>query len=244
VRTAPLPAQLLYGRLLATTVQHLLVGGPPPLARLRLVDGRTEPLPLERWLGPIDAADAAVLDRATPLVLDIGCGPGRHSAALRAAGKPALGVDLSPVAVRLARGRGAAAIARSVFADVPGTGEWRTALLLDGNIGIGGDPAGLLRRVATLLAPHGAALVELGAPGSGTYRTRVRLEAPGAVSEWFGWARVAIDGIDRIAADAGLAVGEAVAVEGRWFASLEPAAKSDGPSHHTASLRAPSPGLP
>jgi SAM-dependent methyltransferase len=220
VRTAPVGWDLLYGRLLATAVQHLLGDGPPPRARLRLVDGRTEPLPLERWLGPIDAADAAVLERAVPPVLDVGCGPGRHSAALRAAGKPALGVDLSPVAVRLARGRGAAAIARSIFADVPGTGRWRTALLLDGNIGIGGDPAGLLRRVATLLAPGGTAIVELGAPGSGTDRTRVRIEAPGAVSEWFGWARVAVDDIDRIAAEVGLAVGKAMAVDGRWFASL------------------------
>ena len=58
----------------------------------------------------------------------------------------ALGLDLSPVAVRLARARGAEAILRSVFADVPGAGRWRTALLLDGNIGIGGAPVPLLER--------------------------------------------------------------------------------------------------
>lgn len=214
----PLPAQVLYGRLLATAVQHLLGDGPPPRARLRLVDGRTEPLPLERWLGPIDGADAAVLAGAAPPVLDVGCGPGRHSAALRAAGRHALGVDLSPVAVRLARGRGAAAISHSVFADLPG--GWRTALLLDGNVGIGGTPAVLLRRVAELLVAGGTAIVELDPPGAGTYRTRVRLEAPGAVSEWFAWARVSADGIDRPATAAGLDVREIRTIDGRWFAWL------------------------
>lgn len=215
-----LPAQLLYGRLLATAVQHLLGAGPPPDARLRLVDGRTEPLPLERWLGPIDAGDAAVLARAAPPVLDVGCGPGRHSAALRAAGRAALGVDLSPVAVRLAHARGAAAISRSIFADVPGAGAWRTILLLDGNIGIGGAPVGLLRRVAALLAPGGTTIVEVDPPGAGTYRTRVRLEAPGAVSEWFAWARVAADGIARIATEAGFVVDDLITVEERRFAWL------------------------
>ena len=38
-------------------------------------------------------------------VLDLGCGPGRHLAALRRRGKRGLGVDLSPVAVEFARGR-------------------------------------------------------------------------------------------------------------------------------------------
>src|SRR5215216_5046549 len=67
-----------------------------------------------------------------------------------------LGLDLSPVAVRLARARGAEAIMRSVFADVPRDGTWRTALLLDGNIGIGGAPEALLARARALVAPGGA----------------------------------------------------------------------------------------
>ena len=133
-------------------------------------------------------------------MLDLGCGPGRHLAALRASGKVALGVDLSPVAVRLARRRGAAAIPGDVFGDVPWAGRWGTALLLDGNVGIGGAPGALLRRTRELLAPGGAALVELDPPGAPTVRTRVRIEAFGAVSEWFRWARVGVDGIEPLAA--------------------------------------------
>jgi SAM-dependent methyltransferase len=215
-----LPADQLYGRLLATAAGQALTGGPQSPARVRSADGTLQPLPLDRWLGAADASDAAVLELADAPVLDLGCGPGRHLAALRARGKPALGVDLSPVAVRLARRRGATAIPGDVFGDVPAAGRWRTALLLDGNIGIGGAPDALLRRTRELLAAGGAALVELDPPGAPTVRTRLRLEAPGVVSEWFGWAQVGVDGIAGLAACAGLGVDDVRCVGGRWLARL------------------------
>lgn len=220
VRDIALPADVLYGRLLATAAQHLRGGAPPARARVRWADGRFDPLPLDRWLGAADGADAALLERAEPPVLDLGCGPGRHLAALRANGRFALGVDLSPVAVRLARGRGAAAIPGDVFGEVPWAGRWRTVLLLDGNVGIGGAPEALLQRARELLAPGGLAVVELDPPGAPTVRTRVRIEARGAFSEWFGWARVGVDGIDCLATRARLEV-EALDLAGeRWVARL------------------------
>jgi SAM-dependent methyltransferase len=215
-----LPADVLYGRLLATAAQQLLGGGAPPRARVRFVDGTLEALPLDRWVGLADASDAALLALAAAPVLDLGCGPGRHLAALQATGKAALGVDLSPVAVRLARRRGAAAIPGDVFGTVPRSGRWRTALLLDGNVGIGGAPEALLRRTRVLLAPGGAALVELDPPGAPTLRTRIRIEAAGEVSEWFRWARVGVDGIAPLAARAGLEVEDVVSAAGRWVARL------------------------
>jgi SAM-dependent methyltransferase len=222
VAARPLPADLLYGRLLATAAQHALDRGPPARASVRAVDGTSEPLPLERWLAPVDDADAAVLALAGAPVLDLGCGPGRHLAALREAGKAGLGVDLSPVAVRLARGRGADAIVGSLFRAVPRAGRWRSALLLDGNIGIGGAPELLLRRTRALLASGGSALVELDPPGAPTFSTRLRLEAPGVVSDWFAWARVGVDGIAAVADRAGMVAGETLAAGDRWFARLQP----------------------
>lgn len=217
----PLPADQLYGRLLATVVNHMFgEGPPPPRARVRSLDGTSAPLPLERWVAPVDHTDAAILDGLDGPVLDIGCGPGRHVAALADAGIPTLGVDLSPVAVWVTRGRGGEAIPGSIFADVPGAGEWRSALLLDGNVGIGGDPALLLSRTCELLAGAGTAVVELDGPGAPTVRTRVRIEAPGVVSEWFPWARVGVDGIAPLAAAAGLLAEPARRAGDRWFVRL------------------------
>jgi SAM-dependent methyltransferase len=215
-----LPADQLYGRLLATAAAQVLSGAPPAPVRVRSADGALARLALDRWLGPADAGDAEVLALADPAVLDLGCGPGRHLAALRASGKRALGVDLSPVAVRLARRRGGAAIPGDLFGHVPWAGRWRTALLLDGNIGIGGRPAALLARARELLVGGGAVLAELEPPGVRNGVTRVRLEAPGAVSEWFPWSHAGIDGIDEVARQAGLQRDWTMCSGGRWFAAL------------------------
>ena len=215
-----LPADLVYGRLLSTAAQHAEGAGPPHQGRLRRADGRVEPLPLARWLGPVDDADAEVLERVKGSALDIGCGPGRHVAELQRAGHPCLGIDLSPVAVEITRGRGADAFHGSVFDDVPDAGSWDTALLLDGNIGIGGEPATLLGRARELLAHGGAVLAELDPPGAWTGMTRVRLEAPGIVSEWFPWAQVSVETVAEVAAEAGLEPDWTMRSEERWFTAL------------------------
>lgn len=181
-------------------------------------DGAARPLPLTQWLGPAGAVDERVLERAVGPVLDVGCGPGRHVSSLARRGVLALGVDVSPDAVRLARARGATAIERSIFDRLPGAGTWGSALLLDGNIGIGGQPAALLRRVAGLLAPRGRLLIELEAPGIGAVAQRLRLERGASTSEWFAWARLAVDALDGPAAATGLFVDERWCDGGRWFA--------------------------
>ena len=186
----------------------------------RDVRGRAQRLPVERWLAPASAADERLLDRTDGPVLDVGCGPGRHVHALVRRGVLALGVDVSPSAVRIARARGAVAVEGSIFDRVPGAGLWRSALLLDGNVGIGGHPAALLSRVGALLAPGGCALVELGPPGGGLRTTRVRLERGTVVGGWFDWATVAADAVDVPAHGAGFHVDDTWCDDGRWFARL------------------------
>lgn len=190
--------------------------GGPPIVRLR--DGAAFELPVDRYLSAADELDEHLLDGLEGPVLDVGCGPGRHLHALTARGVFALGVDLSPVAVELAIGGGGRAIVGDIFDDLPGSGTWRSALLLDGNIGIGGCPVRLLERLRALLADDGVLLVELGPPGSHTGGTQARLENQGRASAWFDWARVAADDFNRMARAGGFTVGDPWGNAGRWFA--------------------------
>src|SRR5208283_696174 len=116
--------------------------------------GSRKPLPVDGWLSE-SPGDKSILDRCEGPTLDIGSGPGRLTVALAERGIPTLGIDITPYAVDMARSSGALVMLRDVFDRVPGTGRWTTVLLADGNIGIGGDPAALLRRVGQRVVPLG-----------------------------------------------------------------------------------------
>jgi SAM-dependent methyltransferase len=178
-------------------------------------------LPVDRWRAQPDAVERRLLARLPDPVLDVGCGPGRLVAALAAAGRPALGVDPSAAAVAEARRQGAPVLTRSVFSRLPGEGRWGAVLLLDGNVGIGGDPEALLRRAVGLLRSGGVVVAEVEPPGHITERLTVRVETPRSAGPWFAWARVGIDEFADAAATAGLRVEAAEANDvsgGRWFA--------------------------
>ncbi len=187
---------------------------------LELAGGERITLAVARWHAAADAADELLVGRCTGPTLDIGCGPGRLTVALGARGIPALGVDVSPVAVRLTRRRGGAALRRDVFDRIPAAGRWQHVLLADGNIGIGGDPLALLHRVGQLLAAEGTALVEVAAPGTGLLRAPARFAGPERDASWFPWAMLDAEAIAAPAAEAGLSVVWHEARSGRWFVEL------------------------
>jgi SAM-dependent methyltransferase len=184
----------------------------------RLQDGTIRALAIGRWVAGADQVDEHALARLDGPVLDVGCGPGRHLHALARRGVFGLGVDLCPAAVALARGRGANVIVGSIFGEVPNAGRWASALLLDGNIGIGGSPARLLGRIVALLAPGGTILVELAAPDVDTIETFARIETPSTVSEWFAWAEVSAASISDLAGRVGVRVCDVWSERDRWFA--------------------------
>lgn len=184
-------------------------------------NGTVRLLDVQQWRAEADNDDLRLfVDPCRGTTLDIGCGPGRLAAALSGRGIPAMGIDMSIEAIRQARDRGAMAIRRDVFSTVPGEGRWDSALLADGNLGIGGDPVRLLRRAADLIRPGGDIIAEVDPEGTGIVRELVRLRVGERMTAPFAWASVGIDGIDSVATAAGLVVVATQSVGRRHTATL------------------------
>jgi len=194
-----------------------VIATPP---RLCTVDGRVLDLPSHRWFAAASRAEQRALDHAAGPTLDIGCGPGRHLVALAERKVFALGIDISEVFLDVARSRGVNVLERSVFGRVPGARRWRTALLFDGNIGIGGDPVALLSRVVELLRDDGRIIVEIERHDPEHEVVTVRAETDGQVGPWFRWTSVGLARLTSIAAAVGLEVIEAWDSDDRRFAVL------------------------
>ena len=197
--------------------EHALAGRVAP--EIEHADGTRTPLPVADWL-QTHPGDSSLVARCSGPTLDVGSGPGRLTVALAERGIPALGIDVTPYAVTVARAAGALTLVRDVFGHVPGAGRWMTVLLADGNIGIGGDPVALLRRVGELLGPLGRALVEVQPPGTQLRSELVRLRAAGKIGAWFPWAYVGADQIAEVAKSAGLVTTDSWEAHGRWFSVL------------------------
>jgi hypothetical protein len=93
-------------------------------------------------------------------------------------------------------------------------------LLLDGSIGIGGNPASLLRRVHHVLAPRGLALVEVLGPGCVPGRGNARIESGAGSYETIPWATLGVDDLDVVAKHAGFGLETVRQVDRRWFGWL------------------------
>lgn len=210
---------------------------------IRHDDGEIRPLPAHRWLGrraaphepdgphepdTPDAPDEAfdeVFDEAVAQMcsgptIELGCGPGRLVARLVQRGVPALGIDQSMTAVRLACRGGAPVLLGDVFDPLPGMGCWQTVLLVDGNVGLGGDPLRILGRAAELLGRGGRCVAEFDARAIGICARWVRLESAGDVGPWFRWASVGVDSAAALAAQVGLTLTSVRLIGGRVIANL------------------------
>lgn len=190
---------------------------------LQAEDGRLIELDVARWLRGVDEADLSVLDRSGGPLLDVGCGPGRFVSAASERGIAALGVDIAETAVALTRGQGFPALLRSVFAELPGEGRWSTVLLIDGNIGIGGDPLRLLTRVHTLLGIGGKLIVEADPDPAADELFEVRFSEHGTpVGPVFDWVELGRPAIERYALAVGYGLGDCWECDGRVFLTLLP----------------------
>ncbi len=218
-----MPSTALTGDLTVTPTQVLsaaLLGA----ALTAVVEGSAQEreLPVARWTGRVSRGDRVLLDRCRGATVDLGCGPGRLTGALAGRGHRVLGVDVSEVAVATTRRRGVPALHQDLFEPVPGEGRWDSALLADGNIGIGGDPVALLGRARRLVHPGGRVVVELAAPGTGLRVHRVRLRCAGLASTAFSWAELGPDALEATGALAGLVAVDVARRGRRWVGVLVP----------------------
>jgi SAM-dependent methyltransferase len=182
----------------------------------------TDPLDLDvrRWSGEADDVDLLVITRCEPPVVDLGCGPGRMVVALLRSGRSALGVDMSAVAVGTSMSRGGLALHRTISEQLPAEGRWGTALLIDSNVGMGGDVAALLRRCCDLVGPGGLIICEVD-PVRERHEVHAVVLAQGDVrSTPLLWGRVGASALADVAAGLDLLVAEEWSAGGRVFVTL------------------------
>jgi len=222
-----------------------MAAAPAASVMLRAHNGEVVTLDTLRWHTPATAGERALLGAVAGPVIDLGCGPGRLVADLADRGVTALGIDVSPTAVALARRRGARVIEQSLFEPLPWEGRWATALVFDGNVGIGGDPVRLLTRCREVIAADGQILVEVEPPGARWHRLTAWFERDGQRSDPFAWAVVGADAIEEMATAAGLRLTAMTELAtGRWFAHLRRADRVSLPADArpgTPEVRQPSP---
>jgi SAM-dependent methyltransferase len=189
-------------------------------------DGAQHDLPIERWLGgdattgEDRAVDEALLGLCAGPTVDLGCGPGRFTAALSDRGIVALGIDVSAAAVEMTVQRGGRAVHGDVFVTPAANGAWAHVLLADGNIGIGGNPQRMLKRARHLLHPRGTVVAEVDAHGTGVHHERRRWETRHTVTTWFSWSRVGGEAVHSLAEAAGLVVASAGELAGRHLVTM------------------------
>jgi SAM-dependent methyltransferase len=116
--------------------------------------------PYAKWAPHMQKAIAHACGR----VLDVGCGAGRHALYLQKRGHDVLGIDVSPLAVKVARERG---VKRSRVMSVTRVssrlGTFGTVLMFGNNFGLlGSESRGrwLLRRFHAMTDPQGRLIVE------------------------------------------------------------------------------------
>ncbi|GAA3220392.1 class I SAM-dependent methyltransferase [Pseudonocardia petroleophila] len=189
---------------MTTSFARALAGHDAELVRS---DGGTARLDVDRWRGAAAGEDAWLIERCRGSTIDLGCGPGRLVEALVARGIETLGVDVSPEAVAQCAGRGVPVLHADVFGELPREGLWSHALLADGNLGIGGDPAALLHRAARIVEPGGTVIVELDPAEPGLWRGEARVRSRDDLTPPFPWACAGPAALPELAAGAGLRAG-------------------------------------
>jgi SAM-dependent methyltransferase len=184
------------------------------------IDNHPMALDVSRWTTPADAVDMLVVARCEPPVIDLGCGPGRMVQALAESGRAALGVDISSVAVGMSMARGGLALRRRIDEPLPAEGRWGTALLMDTNVGLGGNVGALLARCMRLVTPGGLIICEVDPLPERHDVHTVVLRTEAATSPPMEWSRIGTSALLQAVASLDLLLVEEWMSGGRAFVAL------------------------
>ncbi|MFY1638121.1 class I SAM-dependent methyltransferase [Solwaraspora sp. WMMB335] len=129
-------------------------------------DGHAASYDISRRFGAIDGfspQDAHITGAASGRTLDVGCGAGKHVAALHDRGVAAVGIDIAPLAVAAARHTGVRDVAlMDAFRLGLRTGAFDCVMLYSNGLSIGGSVGGvrrLLDELARVTRPGGRLLM-------------------------------------------------------------------------------------
>jgi hypothetical protein len=115
--------------------------------------------------------------------------------------------------------RGGLALRRRINQPLPAEGRWGTALLMDGNVGMGEDVATLLARCAQLVRPGGLVICEVDRV-SGRHESRTVVLRREATSVALRWSRVGAAALLQAAKSLDLLLVEEWTAGGRVFVAL------------------------
>lgn len=180
---------------------------------IRRDDGHTWKSSLNEFFTPrLEPPEHAVIHHAKGKILDVGCGAGRHILFFEERGFEVTGIDRSPFAIQVCKGRGCKRVMEMDIQDASLPPHFFDTLLLFGhNIGIGGTLEGvaeLLTILRKFIKPSGLLLLTstdvslTNKPAHLQYHLRnrqfhryigeirMRIEYKNQVSNWFDWVHV------------------------------------------------------
>ncbi len=195
--------------------------------------------PFDEWAPHLQKA----VERVRGRTLDIGCGPGRVTLPLQRRGVDVVGLDHSPLAVRICRKRGVTDVRLLSVTQVSANrlGTFDTILLIGNNFGLFGNykrARWMLRRLHRMTTPSGRILAESTDPYatddpielayqkrnrergrmSGQYRHRERYR--NLKGSWFDWLFVSRDEMREIVAGTGWVVREFIEPQGAQYVGV------------------------
>lgn len=194
--------------------------------------------PIRRWPAP----ESRAMRFARGRVLDVGCGPGRVALHLQSRGLPVTAIDLSPLAIRVAKARGLHDARVMALDDIgPRLGRFDTVVMLGNNFGLLESAAGARRRLRALSAitsenarilaasldpyrtddpTHHAYHRRNRARGRMGGQIRLRIRHRKWATPWFDYLLVSAEEMDRLAASGGWRLSRVIADEGAYYVGV------------------------